>query len=459
MEISDAASRLPGSYLMTDIKKVLILDNVPSFGGSFSDMLAEDGYEIYHPEDAGTAIDLIRNNEISALITDSRICCNNGVGLHEYIAEHHPEIPVILLNALHMDKAELSKVTMHAFCYFNRLPDYYCLRGVLARAIEQNTLKKEVALLKNRLESENISSRIIGSSREMSRIFEVIKAVRDSGSSVLISGEAGTGKELIARTIGRCDEKKGGPFVAFNCSAMPKELIEAELFGWDRGVFPRDWMKIAGKFEEAANGTLFLEDIGDLELSLQAKLLGVIRERDHQGAPGTGTDFRLISSTRRDLKKEVKNGNFREDLFYRINQVEIPVPSLRERKDDIPLLFSAFIGEFCAREKKVLTVSEKVMKALEEYPWPGNVRQLRNIAEKAVVLATGEKITLRELPGEILSLKKSLINTSSLKTLRELEKDALKNALQACRGNKSMACRILGISRKAMYRLLRECQP
>lgn len=443
---------------MNNKKKILILDDEPIAGGRFSDMLSEDGYEIYRPEDACTAIDLIRNNDISALITDFRMSCSNGKGVHEYVAKNHPEIPVILLNALQMEKSLFPEIAVKAFCYFNTSPDYHCLRGVLARAIEQYTLKKEVAALKNRL--DGIRNRIIGNSREMFRIFDVIKAVKNSCSSVLISGEAGTGKELIARTINSCGEKRG-PFITFNCSAIPKELIEAELFGWDRGGFSGATSRMTGKFGEAANGTLFLEGIGDLELSLQAKLFGVIRERDIQ-YPGDNlksrADFRLISSTRRDLKKEVKNGNFREDLFYRINQVEIAVPSLRERKDDIPLLFSAFMNEFCEREKKNLTVSEKVMKSLEEYSWPGNVRQLRNIAEKAVVLATGDKITLRELPVEIISMKKTLISSNSLKTLRELEKDALKNALQACKGNKSMACRILGISRKAMYRLLRECQ-
>jgi DNA-binding NtrC family response regulator len=441
-------------------QKILIIDNETKSCGTFCDMLAQDGYDVYNPEDAITAIDLIRRNDISALITDARVSSVDGKELHEYVTEYYPEIPVILLAGVQLDEAALSTATMRAFCYFKKPPDYLCLKGVVARAIEQHNLKKEVEALKNRLESESIHNRIIGNTREMVRVLEVIEAVKDSGSSVLITGESGTGKELIARTISNCGER-GGPFISFNCSAMPKELVENELFGWKRGVFPGALMR-NGKIDEAANGTLFLDEIGELELSLQAKLFSNIRERSmiypEAAEQRSWSEFRLISATRRDLRKEVKNGNFREDLFYRINQVEIAAPPLRERKGDIPLLFSAFVNEFCEREKKALSVSEKVLKAIEEYSWPENVRQLRNVAERAVVIATGDKITLREIPGEILMPRKSLMSSTSLKTLREMERDALKSALQACSGNKSMACRILGISRKAMYRLLRECQ-
>jgi DNA-binding NtrC family response regulator len=445
---------------MNNKDKILIADLGAPPNGDLCDMLASDGYEIFRSADAGTAIDLIRSDKIAALIADSRISCRDGTSLDEYVTEHFPDIPVILLNFIPVEGKSLPVMYRRAFCYFEKQPDYLCLKGVLARAIEQCTLKKEVATLKSRLNGENIRSRIIGNTPEMVKIFDIIDAVKDSDSSILISGESGSGKELIARTINSCGER-GGPFIAFNCAAMPKELIETELFGWGKGIFPGVLMRKAGKCEEAASGTLFLDEIGDLELSLQAKLFSVVREQKigfPEASAKAGAEFRLISSTKRDLRKEVKNGNFSEDLFYRIKHVEIAVPPLRERREDIPLLFSAFINEFCAREKKTLTISEKVLKALEDYPWPGNVRQLRNVAESAVVIAAGGKITPRELPGEIFSLKRTVVNSNSLKTLRELEKDALRNALQACNGNKSMACRILGISRKAMYRLLKECQ-
>jgi two-component system response regulator HydG len=289
---------------------------------------------------------------------------------------------------------------------------------MLDRAVEQRWLKKELESLKNRLAGENMRYRIIGNTVDMFRIFEVIEMIKDSDSNVLVCGEAGSGKELIARTINNSGER-GGPFIAFNCAAMPKELIEAELFGWEKGVFPDAFSKRMGKFEEASSGTLFLDEIGDLELSLQAKLFRVIREKDHQYPESNKKnkiDFRLISSTKRDLKKEVKNGNFREDLFYRINQIEITVPPLRERKDDIPLLFSSFVNEFCTRDRKKLMISDRVMKAFENYFWPGNVRQLRNVAERAVILAAGDKITLRELPEEVLSGMKMPTNNNELGT-------------------------------------------
>jgi len=243
---------------------------------------------------------------------------------------------------------------------------------------------------------------------------------------------------------------------------MPKELIDSELFGVEKGVFSGSLSMKAGKFQEASSGTLFLDEIGDLEPSLQAKLFRAIREKELRPDVSIRKKkdiFRLISSTKRDLKEEVKNGSFREDLFCLISQVEIVVPPLRDRKDDILLLASAFMNEFCIKGKKALTISGEVMKVFENCSWPGNVRQLKNIIERAVILATGDKITLKEIPEELISFKRTTTSSNNqLKTFRELEMEALKDALQACKGNKSKASRILGISRKAMYKRLRESQ-
>ena len=437
------------------------MDDEANSDRAFYEVLSEEGYAVYEAANAETAIDLIQKNDIAAIITDSRMRCEDGTQLSEYLKENYPEIPVILLMASKTDEHALSSMTRYAFCYFKKPPDYLLLKRMIERAVEQYSLKKELQILKNRLVCDPRRYRMIGNTPEMLRIYKIIEAAKDSDSNVLVIGEAGSGKELIARTINNCGEKSG-QFIVFNCAAMPRELIESELFGVEKGIFSGAHSMKAGKFEEASSGDLFLDEIGDLDPSLQTKLFRAIQEKELQPEVGIRRKkdvFRLISSTKRDLKKEVKDGSFREDLFHRISQIEIVVPPLRERKDDILLLSSAFMNELCIKEKKALTLSDEAMKVFENYNWPGNVRQLKNIIERAVILATGDKITLKEIPEELHSFKRTMTTSNNpLKTFRELEMEALKDALQACKGNKSKASRILGISRKAMYKRLRESQ-
>jgi len=443
---------------MRDRRKILIVDDEPNSIGAFSEMLSRDGYDVYEYAEAETAIDIIPRYDIAAVITDAGMHCRDGTQVFAYVKENYPAIPVILLTGHGTDGHAFSAMTRGAFCNFKKPPDYTCLKGVLDRAIELRFLKKEVEALKKGFSNENLRYQIIGNTVAICKVTEMIDAVKDADSNVLIHGEKGSGKELVARAITDC-AKKNGPFISLNCGVMPKELIELELFGLEKGDSPGSLAERIGRFEEASGGTLFLEEIGELELSLQAKLLRVIQEKYIQRLGSSRkirVDFRLLSSTKRDLKKEVQQGNFREDLFYRINQIEIKVPPLRERRDDIPLLASSFCNEFSARERKVLTISDKVMKAFENYHWPENVRQLRNVVERAVILARGDKVTQREIPDELFSTKRSADVNSSLKTFRELEKEALIGALHACNGNKSKASRLLGISRKAMYKRLRE---
>jgi DNA-binding NtrC family response regulator len=300
---------------------------------------------------------------------------------------------------------------------------------------------------------------IVGNTREMAKLFETIESVKTSPSNVLICGETGTGKELIARALHGDGAEKNIPFVAVNCAAIPKELIEVELFGCERGAFTGAVSRRTGKFEEAAHGVIFLDEVSELALSVQAKLLRVLQEREIERIGSNKkikVGFRLISATNRDLAGEVKAGRFREDLYYRINVIEIKVPPLRDRKDDIPLLAEAFLRECCSREKKKITLSADALSAFMEYPWPGNVRQLSNVIERAVVLSRGERIELTDLPPEIAPAPENPAPVSSGKTLRELELQAIRDALQACNGNKSMTAKMLNISRKALYKRLRD---
>ena len=445
---------------MLNRRNILIVDDKLHSGRPFSEILSDDGYAVFKSAEIETAINMIQNDDVAAIVTDDTIHYRDGMKLYEYITENYPDIPVILITDNGHDKYDDLSITRGIFCYFRKPLDYHCLKGILARAIEQRFLKRELLSLKKNLIDGHIRCRIIGNTLEMRRIIEVMQAVKDSDSNLLICGETGTGKELIARTIS-ADRTHGGPFIVFNCAALPKELVETELFGWEARDASEKYSTRMGKFEEASKGTLFLKEIGALELSLQAKLLRILQEKYIQrfeSSRRSEVNFRLISSSSQDLKKEIQNGNFREDLFYRINQIEIKVPSLKERKDDIPLLAAAFLNEFCVKNQKPLSLTEKAIKTLENYSWPGNVRQLRNVIERAVILATEDKITQKELPDDLLSLRRLKDNGTNLKTFKEMEMEALKEALKACRGNKSKASRILGISRKAFYKRLKECQ-
>ncbi|HDL21334.1 MAG TPA: sigma-54-dependent Fis family transcriptional regulator [Nitrospirae bacterium] len=439
--------------------RVLIVDDEPNAIKVLSAILSEAGYDVLQAKDVRNAIGRIHDNEdVDAIITDLKMPNTDGMQFFQYISENHPDIPVIFLTAYGTVESAVYAMTNGAFYYFIKPPDYPKLKSILARAIEQHRLKRELERLRKRLSEEHNPHRITGKTLEMSRILGTLKAVKDSETSVLICGETGTGKELVAKALHYSSIRHDKPFIVVNCAAIPRELIESELFGYEKGAFTGAVVLRIGKFEEASGGTLFLDEIGELEPSLQVKLLRVLQEREIERIGASRkikVKFRLVSSTNRDLKREIEAGNFREDLFYRINVLQIDIPPLRERKDDIPLLVTEFLNESCLREKKVLTVSDEVMSMFKSYSWPGNVRQLKNVIERAVVLARGDRIMPGELPEEFLSFKKQ-ISVKTLKTLKELERQAVREALHECNGNKSKAAKILGISRKAFYKRLKD---
>jgi len=438
--------------------RVLVVDDEPNAVKVLSAILLEAGYNVIESLNAERALKMLHQDNIDTVITDLKMPGKDGMQFFEYVTENYPDIPVIFLTAYGTVESAVYAITKGAFYYFTKPPDYLKLKSILKRAVEQHRLKKELQELRRKiLNGEN--SRIIKASPNMLKIFDIVTAVKDSNSSVLICGKTGTGKEVIARELHYKSNRKDKPFVAVNCAAIPKELLESELFGYEKGAFTGAVSRRLGKFEEAAEGTLFLDEIGELELSLQAKILRVLQEREIERLGSNKkikVGFRLISSTNRDLKKAVQAGNFREDLFYRINVVRIDVPQLRERRDDIPLLISEFVKEFCIREKKVLTVSDEAINIFMDYHWPGNVRQLRNVIESAVVIAKGKSITLKELPEECISRKRHNPSANPVRPLKELELQAIKDGLRECGGNKLRAAKMLGISRKALYKRLRD---
>ncbi|MEW6585729.1 MAG: sigma-54 dependent transcriptional regulator [Nitrospirota bacterium] len=437
---------------------VLILDDEPNAVKVLSSILSQEGYCVRGSNDVGTATRIIRQVNIDAVITDMIMPGRDGADFFGYVRVNHPHIPVIFLTAYGTVDSAVRALQDGAFYFFEKPPDYSQLKSIVAKAVESSHMKRgSQAVIEGHPKGYN-ECRIITRAPQMFEILRTIEAVKESESSVLICGKTGTGKELIAKKLHYSSMRREKPFVALNCAAIPQELIESELFGFEKGAFTGAVSRRIGKIEHASGGTLFLDEICSLALNLQAKLLRVLQENEIERLGSNkkiNVEFRLISSTNRDLNSMVGADEFREDLFYRINVVQIDLPPLRERKEDIPLLTSAFLNELCARENRSLSISEDALKMLQSYHWPGNIRQLKNIIERAIIMSTGDTITPKELPEDFMFLEQTDKGGLSQKTLKDTESQVIRSTLLECDGNKSKAARMLGISRKALYKRLR----
>ncbi len=450
---------------MSDPNKsnILIVDDELNARKVLSAILEEGPYRIFQGEGVGRAIEIIASEDIDAVITDLKMPGKDGLYLFNYLKSNYPDIPVIFLTAFGTVDSAVTAITEGAFFYFIKPPDYVKLKAILNKAVEQKKLKSEIVNLRNQLESTYRFSNIIGKSPGMENVFRMVETIKDSSSNILITGETGTGKELLASAIHFTSKRHYKPFVPINCAAIPRELLEAELFGYEKGAFTGAVSRRIGKFEEASTGTLFLDEIGELEISLQAKLLRAIQEKEIErigGSKKIKIDIRLLASTNRDLAKEVKLKRFRPDLYYRLNVVQIVLPPLRERESDVPLLVTHFIDKFAQREnKRVSSVSPDVMNTLLAYSWPGNLRELENVIERAVVLTRTEVIGPKSIPTDIKKAAKSKrTSADSLKPLKALELETTLHAIETCKGNKSRAAQALRITRKVLYARLKEAE-
>ncbi len=434
------------------IGEILIVDDEPNAIKVLSAILSEEGYYVEGAYNVERALEILKQKDFDCIITDLRMPDKDGMVLFEQINLHYPHIPVIFLTAYGTVEHAVSALQLGAFYYFIKPPDYTKLKQILTKAIEEKRLRSSLFSIKYE------EYGIVGESKEIKKVLSLIDSIKNSSCNVLISGETGTGKELVARMLHYTSCRKIKPFIVVNCAAIPKELLESELFGHERGAFTGAVSRRIGRFEEVSSGTLLLDEIGELDLPLQAKLLRVLQEKEIERLGSNKkikVDFRLICSTNRDLEVEVKKGNFREDLYYRINVFQIKLPPLRDRKEDIPLLADFFLKQFSCREKKKLSFSKEVLDIFEKFRWPGNVRQLKNIIERAVVLARGREITTKELPPEIVNTQYDE-KAKKISSLKDLELLAIKDTLIKCNGNKSKAARMLGISRKTLYKRLNE---
>jgi len=430
--------------------KVLVVDDEALVRESLRDWLTESGYEVFTAENGFQALEFIDRERMGVVLADLVMPGMDGIELMKRAKEIIPNIDVIIVTAYGSIATAISAMKEGAYDYIEKPFCPERLELLVQKLVEHQNLVEENISLRQRLEERHHFENIIAKSHKMQQVIEVIKTVAKSSASVLIIGDTGTGKELVARAVHSQSQRRDKPFVAVSCAALPESLLESELFGHERGAFTGAVAQRKGRFELAHRGTLFLDEIGEISANMQVHLLRVLEEKQITRVGGTEpvkVDTRLVSATNKDLKTAVKEGRFREDLYYRLNVVTIELPSLKERREDIPLLAQHFLAKFAVEnQKEVSTFSPEAMDFIMNYHWPGNVRELENAIERAVILAKDNVITLAELPQEHLAPL-----PSSLRDLREVEREHILGVLAQTGGNYSEAARILGVTRMTLY--------
>jgi DNA-binding NtrC family response regulator len=411
------------------------------------------------------ALQMIKTGSFQVVLTDLKMPGMSGTELCERIVANRPDLPVLVMTAFGSMETAVAAIRAGAYDFVTKPVELDMLALTLERAVRHNELQEKVQLLREEVKQLRRFDEILGSSAPMQELFEQLARVADSEASVLITGESGTGKELVARAIHQRSRRKEEPFVPVNCAALPENLLESELFGHARGAFTDAHAARKGLFLEAEGGTLFLDEIGDFPLATQAKLLRALEEQKLRPVGGNREiDFnvRILSATNRDLESAIEENQFREDLFFRINVIQLVVPPLRARGTDILLLAQHFIEMFAARSHKSVTgLSNPVAEKLLSYSWPGNVRELRNIIERAVALTQHENLVVDDLPEKVRDYSSSQVliggdDPSELVPLADVERRYIMHVLQAVGGNKTLASRVLGLDRKTLYRKLQQ---
>lgn len=441
-------------------KSILIVDDERGTRETLGRFLRLN-YEVTLAEDGITAINLINRNDYDLILSDIRMGAGpDGMNVLDAALKKVPSPPCILFTAYGSIETAVEAVKHGAFDFVAKPVNIDRLELVISRALESGSLKKENQELKKRLDDKFGTKSMIGTSLAMKRIRETIDQVAPSRATVLITGESGTGKELVAQSIHQVSGRTG-EFVAVHCAALPENLLESELFGHERGAFTGAVERKKGRFERAAGGTIFLDEIGEIPLQVQVKLLRVLENRSFERLGGTETietDARVVAATNRDLKKMVAEGTFREDLYYRLNVVSLELPPLRERKDDIPLLAVHYLELFSRENGRDIGISSEAMAALTDYDWPGNIRELRNCVERMVVLCREKIIGIDSVPPEIKEKSMpGIVKVPQAPTcdLERNEKVLIARALNECDGNRTRAAEKLGISRRTLLRKLK----
>ncbi|HBJ95570.1 MAG TPA: transcriptional regulator [Lentisphaeria bacterium] len=445
---------------MTARRSILIIDDERGTREAMGKFLRLD-YDVTLAEDGEKGINLLTRNHYDLILSDIRMEPGpSGLDVLAASLKLTPPPPCILFTAYGSIETAVEAVKQGAFDFVTKPVNFDRLEIIIRRALESVSLKEENTELKRKLGSSFGVKGMIGNSAKMKNIIETIEQVAPTRTTVLITGESGTGKELVAQAIHQCSGRTG-KFVPVHCSALPDNLIESELFGHERGAFTGAVEMRKGRFELAEGGTIFLDEIGEIPLHIQVKLLRVLENRSFERIGGSDTiitDARVVAATNRDLKKMVEEGTFREDLFYRLDVVSLEIPPLRERKEDIPLLVKHYLAVFNKENGKDIGITETAMASLCAYAWPGNIRELRNCVERMVVLCRGKMIDLENVPVDVREgvtpgIAKTVLAQPSC-DLECNEKMLIERALNECRGNRTKAAEKLGISRRTLHRKL-----
>ena len=438
---------------------ILVVDDDPESRTAMVKVLESVGYKTVESDNGQQALDLILQGGIDILVTDLRLPVMDGVELLKRTKAADQEIEVILITGHGTVEVAVEAIKEGAYDFITKPVKKAQLLHAVEQASERQYLTRENKELRSQL-NQSGSRRFVHSSAEMRNIARMVEQVAPSTATVLITGDSGTGKEVIADAIHAASPRRGKPLIKVSCAALPETLLEAELFGYEKGAFTGANARKEGRFELAHGGTLFLDEIGEISPAVQVKLLRVLQDQKFERLGGTRTidaDVRILAATNKDLQKEVEERRFREDLFYRLNVISIRIPPLRERKDDIQLLAMHFLKTYADRnQKKLEGFTEDAMLALTSYDWPGNVRELENAIERAVVFTTGSLVPLSVLPQNVSTFGESRHSlTFKIGTpLRELERKAIEITLQHARGDKNLAARLLGVATRTIYRHL-----
>ncbi|GMO45578.1 MAG: sigma-54 dependent transcriptional regulator [Termitinemataceae bacterium] len=441
--------------------RLLVVDDEKGIREGLAESLESDGYIVETAADGESAWKRFQKGDIDLVITDLRMSGFSGDELLKRIKTESPGVPVIVITGHGTVKDAVEAMRNGAWDFLTKPIYIERLSILVGRALSNRKQRFVREQLEEELARQNVNRTIIGSSEPLRRVFDVIERVAPTRASILITGESGVGKELVADAIHSLSPRKDKPFIKVHCAALAESILESELFGHEKGAFTGAVARRHGKFELANEGTIFLDEIGEINQSIQVKLLRVLQEHQFERVGGEGTinvDIRLVAATNKDLKAEIKKGNFREDLYYRLNVVSVNVPPLRERKDDLPLLIKSFITTFSDENGKPIDgLDEQARTKLFSYEWPGNIRELRNCIESAVVMCKGRLITESDLPPTLRSsVDDGWIRVPIGITLDKAEEIVIRETLLANNGNKSRASEVLNIGRKTLHRKLAE---
>jgi DNA-binding NtrC family response regulator len=446
---------------------LLVIDDEPALRQALKEILAAEGYDVECLPDGESGLRRLKEQPFDLVLSDLVLPGLGGMEILEFLVGHRPECPCLIITGYGTIKNSVTAMRLGAYDYLTKPVDAQELRLVVARALEYHRLKRENLQLRQELEQRFGFENIVGTSEAILKVFELVKKVADTDSTVLLLGESGTGKELFARAIHYNSFRRPGPLIPVNCAAIPEELLESELFGHERGAFTHAIRTRIGRFELADGGTIFLDEIADMSPGLQVKILRVLQDKSFERIGGVKVirvDIRVIAATNQDLEDLVRQGRFREDLYYRLNVIPIRIPPLRERTADIPLLVQHFLEEFSRSKKKPLKrLTPEALESLCRYPWPGNVRELEHLVERLVIMSEGEVVGLKDLPERFrqpqaappaAAFPAAGIHLTSM--VQQFEKDLILKALQRSNWVKSQAARLLHLNRTTLLEKMKK---